>query len=490
MNDHFGDNSGKIGRTAEKQLLSEVCRAFHYTYPAIRPGSISGPFFRYSNLNARFMNPRPLPSSPPPSRLLVRSVGVGGATLLGLGSILGTGIFVALAFAAQIAGHYVLGAIAVAAGVAFCNGMSSAQLAARHPVSGGTYEYGYRWLTPLLGFAAGWMFLAAKSASAAAAALGAAGYLLRWTSLDVTTWLVPIALSLTAFMTFLVISGLRRSNRVNTAIVATTILSLLGFVFCVFLHDPASASNAFSGATVDLPFSWPSFLEACALMFVAYTGYGRVATLGEELHEPERNIPKAILATLFVSMTLYLLVSWAVTSMPGAVTEIDSNNAAPLELIASQLNQPWIAGVVAIGAVTAMLGVLLNLILGLSRVWLAMGRRGDMPGALANIDHAGQSPYVAVIVTGVAIAGLACLGDIKTTWSFSAFTVLLYYAVTNLSALQLSAEERLYSRILPILGLCSCLGLAFWVEPSAWIAGLGVLFAGLTWRFAFRRLVK
>ncbi|WP_013630126.1 APC family permease [Rubinisphaera brasiliensis] len=423
------------------------------------------------------------------SGTLKRDVGLFGATLLGLGSILGTGIFVALAFASQIAGVYVLPAIGVAALVAFCNGMSSAQLAARHPVSGGTYEYGYRWLSPTLGFAAGWMFLAAKSASAATAALGAAGYLLQWTPYSDSRLSVVVAIVLTLLLTLLVLSGLRRSNRVNTAIVSATVLSLVIFSVALLGVSPDNA-DALSRTAVD-PLEWRSFLEACALMFVAYTGYGRVATLGEELHNPERNIPKAIFITLLVSMLLYLLTGWAITAhLPSLANSGSPAFAAPLEELARSAGLPGIAGLVSLGAITAMLGVLLNLILGLSRVWLAMGRRGDMPAALANIDRAGQSPYAAVIVTGCVIVGLCSLGDVKTTWSFSAFTVLVYYAITNLSALQLTPEERLYPRALSVLGLCSCLGLAFWVEPTAWLAGLTVLAAGLIWRFGFRLLSR
>lgn len=424
-----------------------------------------------------------------PNGMLKRDVGIFGATMLGLGSILGTGIFVALAFATQIAGVYVLPAIGVAALVAFCNGMSSAQLAARHPVSGGTYEYGYRWLSPTLGFAAGWMFLAAKSASAATAALGAAGYLLQWTPYSDGRLSVVVAIVLTLLLTLLVLSGLRRSNRVNTVIVFATVLSLVIFSAALLGVSPGK-SNAISRTAVD-PIGWRSFLEACALMFVAYTGYGRVATLGEELHNPERNIPKAILATLLVSMLLYLLTGWAITvHLPSLENSYSSSLTAPLEELALTAGLPEIASLVSLGAITAMLGVLLNLILGLSRVWLAMGRRGDMPAALASIDKSGQSPYAAVIVTGCVIVGLCTLGDVKTTWSFSAFTVLVYYAITNLSALQLTDKERLYPRALSILGLCSCLGLAFWVEPTAWLAGLAVLAAGLIWRFAFRLLSR
>ncbi|MBD0311124.1 MAG: amino acid permease, partial [Microcoleus sp. T1-bin1] len=139
------------------------------------------------------------------------------------------------------------------------------------------------------------------------------------------------------------------------------------------------------------------------------------------------------------------------------------------------------AFVLAIGAMTAMLGVLLNLILGLSRVLLAMGRRRDMPRVLARLNQQGTTPHWAVLVVGIAIALLVLLGNVKTTWSFSAFNVLIYYAITNLAALRLPPQERLYPQWVCWLGLGSCLFLAFWVESSIWQVGLGLIVAGLIW---------
>src|SRR5205085_5321309 len=184
-------------------------------------------------------------------------------------------------------------------------------------------------------------------------------------------------------------------------------------------------------------------LEACALMFVAYTGYGRIATLGEEVREPRRTIPRAILATLIVSALLYIGVGLVAVATIGSqgLYEATISSAAPLEVAAKVFDIPGIDILVAIGAMTAMLGVLLNLILGLSRVLLAMGRRADMPRATARLNDAGTTPTVSVVVVGAAIIGLTFIGSVKTTWSFSTFTVLVHYAITNLAALRLPAEQ-------------------------------------------------
>ena len=212
-------------------------------------------------------------------------------------------------------------------------------------------------------------------------------------------------------------------------------------------------------------------------MFVAYTGYGRIATLGEEVIEPSRTIPKAIIITLVVSMLIYIGVAIVAIGAAGANKAVaaTTSDAAPLVVIAREfpIRVHWL---VAVGAMTAMLGVLLNLLLGLSRVLLAMGRRGDMPSITSKLT-------VSVLLVGGIIAALTATGSVKTTWTFSAFTVLIYYAITNLAALRLSQNERLYGKTWAWIGLIACLGLAFAIEWQVWTAGLSILGIGLVWHW-------
>ncbi|HSB58824.1 MAG TPA: APC family permease, partial [Methyloceanibacter sp.] len=222
---------------------------------------------------------------------LKREVGVFGATMMGIGSMVGTGVFVSIGIAAGIAGPAVILAIALAAIVATCNALSSAQLAASLPVSGGTYEYGYEYLSPSLGFTAGWMFLCAKAASAATAALGFAGYLLQ--ALGISSLVVPVAVAAVAALTSIVLMGIRRSNRANIAIVSVTVFALAFFVIAGALSVFAKGSQSwlpFFRPSADSGSPVPGLLEATALMFVAFTGYARIATLGEEMRDPARTI--------------------------------------------------------------------------------------------------------------------------------------------------------------------------------------------------------
>jgi APA family basic amino acid/polyamine antiporter len=407
---------------------------------------------------------------------LRRDLGLWGAVVTGLGSIVGTGVFVSIAVAFGLFGREVLLAVPLAAVVATFNGLSSAQLAAAHPVSGGTYEYGYRFLSPWWGFTAGWLFLIAKTASASTAALGFAGYLGALLGLADSARF-GLAIGSSVLITALILTGIRRTAVVNAVLIAVTLGSLTTFVVAGWV-DPVRRTFMF----VPPPEGFGSLLGATAFLFVAYTGYGRIATLGEEVRDPASTIPKAIVTTLVVSAVVYFAVALTAWDIAGAAAGM-LDDAAPLaELVA----EPW-AQIVEIGAIVAMLGVLLNLILGLSRVWLAMGRRRDMPAALGGISKAG-SPTAAVLLTGVVVGAVALVGDVRATWSFSAFAVLLYYAITNAAALRLTDEQRRFPRWTSWAGLASCAFLSFWVDPATWAVGAGVLALGLAYRFLRTRV--
>ena len=408
------------------------------------------------------------------ARVMRREIGILGAIFLGLGSILGTGAFVSIGLVIGQVGEWI-GLTLLCAGIlAACNGLSSAQLAVAYPVSGGTYEYAYRTLHPLVGIFAGWLFLTAKSASAATAALGVVSFSDAALNLELNDFVLRIGSAvLSLLVTCLVLLGLRRSNQFNIAIVLITILSLVSFVlFSAFVEVTADSSF------FDVTLAPEALLEGTALLFVAYTGYGRIATLGEEVREPRRTIPLAICATLGASWLLYASVGWALTNYQEfEVLGLGDglNQTLRLEVVVQTFDQPWLEKLVQVGAITAMLGVLLNLILGLSRVYLAFGRRNDLPKAFAKLD-AQSNPRLAVLFTGVVIAALCLMGDVLMTWSLSAVTVLIYYGITNLAALRLNKQDQIFPRWISIIGLFSCLFLSVFVGQEIWIkAGILVV---------------
>lgn len=421
-----------------------------------------------------------------------RDVTLPGAILLGLGSIVGTGVFVSIGIATDVTGTGVFLAIVIAGCVAAANGLSSAQLAAAHPVSGGTYEYGHRWLTPALGFSAGLLFLLAKSASAATAALGFSGYLLEAAGYDganATTVRTALACLGTLALTAFVAGGIRRSNRAN-AVVVVVALSGLAALAVVAIPTVLTAGSERLGPIVP-----PSeeggvraLLEGAALLFVAFTGYGRIATLGEEVRDPGRVIPRAMIVTVVTVTALYLAIAITGVGVLGAegFSDATATNAAPLEAVARALDVPLLAGAVALSAIAAMVGVLLNLLLGLSRVLLAMARRGDAPKPFARIETDSASPSAAVWACGGGVAALTLIGDVTTTWSFSAFTVLVYYALTNAAAIRLPRADRLFPHWVAWAGLLGCLSLALLIDLPILLSGVALLVAGLLLRGAIR----
>lgn len=393
---------------------------------------------------------------------LIRSTSLSGALILGLGSILGTGAYVSVGLSAEIVGPYLLIAIMIAALTALFNGLSSAQLAAVHPVSGGTYEYGYRFLNPTAGVVAGSLFVVAKSASAATAALAVAWYL---ELSPLLTKLVAVILLL--IFTGFVLAGVKRTNRLNILLVTISVLGLLVFAWLAYISPSQTEQASFAP-----DFSLNELLYAAALMFVAFTGYGRIATMGEEVLEPRKTIPKAIVLTLAVTTLLYLFVGVAIL-ITGRAEQLAAAEFNISQLVATS---PWHL-LVVIGGAVAMCGVVLNLILGVSRVVLAMGRRGDLPLRLATLDSRQTGAPAATWVTFAIMALLVLVGNIKAAWTMSAFTVLVYYGLTNLAALKVSPEQRFVPKWVSLFGLICCLALALFVPATIMLGG--VLFIAL-----------
>jgi APA family basic amino acid/polyamine antiporter len=396
---------------------------------------------------------------------------------VGLGAILGAGLFVVTGVAAGIAGAaFVLGLL-LAGAAAACNALSSAQLAAAYPQAGGAYEYGYRLLSPAAGFAAGWLFLIAKLAAGGTVALGFGGYL---EQLLPGVPARPAAVAAVALLTVANLYGIRKAGRLNTAIVTLTVAVLIAFVLAGLPAFTPGNLRPFA------PRGWSGVLEAAALLFFAYTGYARVATLGEEVRDPRTTIPRAILLALGGSLLLYTAVSVVAVGAVGAPALAATR--APLERAAAAMGVPGLPAVVTLGAATAMLGVLLSQILGISRMLFALARRGDLPRGLARVHPAHSVPDRAVWLTGAVILGLTVFGNLEWVLGAAAFTILLYYAIANLAALRQPAAERLAPPWVSVVGLGLCLLLAAALPPRVIGAGTTLLLAGFAFRWILHRL--
>lgn len=405
-----------------------------------------------------------------------RDLGLLDAVGIGFGAVIGAGIFVVTGVAAGIAGPALLLGLVIAGIAATANALSSAQLAAEYPHSGGTYEYGYRVLSPTAGFAAGWMFLASKIAAAGTVALGLAGYLDR-----LVPGVPPRLLAVTAILLFTALNyfGVRRSSRVNLVIVAISLGSLLLFTLL------GAGSISIQNFQPFAPSGWRGILESAAILFFAYTGYARIATLGEEVRDPRTTIPRAVVITIGGALLLYFAVAIVAIGAGGA--DSLGGTTAPLAEASHAAGRPWLAVAVSVGGVTAMLGVILSQLLGLSRMTFAMARRGDLPGALAHLHPRHGVPGRAVLVVGAIAAVVAATGTLQSVAAAASFTILVYYGIANLAALRMPAGARRYPNAVPIVGLTCCAALAFALAPRTIATGVAILALGLVGRWAARR---
>ncbi|MGC9501450.1 APC family permease [Streptomyces sp. WG7] len=395
---------------------------------------------------------------------LRRTLGVGDAVVVGLGSMVGAGIFAALAPAARVAGPGLLLGLAVAAVVAYCNATSSARLAARYPASGGTYVYGRERLGAFWGYLAGWSFIVGKTASCAAMALTVGAYV--WPEQAHV-----VAVAAVVALTAVNYGGIQKSAWLTRAIVVV-VLAVLASVVAVCLGSGRSDAGRLD---VGLSGGIDGVLQAAGLLFFAFAGYARIATLGEEVRDPERTIPRAIPLALGIALVVYGCVAVAVLSVLGA--DGLGQATAPLADAVRAAGLPGLAPVVRVGAAVAALGSLLALILGVSRTTLAMARDGHLPGALAAVHPRFQVPHRAEVAVGVVVAVLAATVDVRGAIGFSSFGVLVYYAVANASAWTLGPSRT--ARVVPALGLIGCGVLAVSLPLLSVVVGVGVLTVGV-----------
>lgn len=396
--------------------------------------------------------------------VLRRRLGLFDTVTLGLGSMIGAGIFVAMAPAAAAAGTGMLIGLAVAAIVAVCNAMSSARLAALYPQSGGTYVYGRERLSPFWGHTAGWSFIVGKTASCAAMALTVGSYV--WPA-----YANAVAVASVVALTAVGYAGIQRSATLTRIIVAL-VLALLATVVVVILgFGSADTSRLTLGDDV----SAYGVLQAAGLLFFAFAGYARIATLGEEVRDPARTIPRAVGLALAIALVVYAVVAVAVLAQLGSAGL--GSAAAPLSEAVRAAGFPELSPVVSVGAAVAAMGALLALLLGVSRTTLAMARDHYLPHALAAVHPRHGTPHHAELAVGAVVAVVAALVDVRAAIGFSSFGVLLYYAIANASAWTLTAS--LGARVVPAVGLIGCLTMAFTLPLTSVLAGAAVVLIGM-----------
>ncbi|MHA7294443.1 APC family permease [Arthrobacter sp. HLT1-21] len=412
--------------------------------------------------------PNPAGNNPPPTNPpgLRRQLGGFDATTVGIASMIGAGVFVVFAPAAAAAGSWLPLAVSIAGFVAYCNAAASAQLAAVHPQSGGTYVYGRRQLGPWPGFVAGWSFVSGKTASCAAMALTFGLY-------AAPGFETAAAVAAVVGLTVVNLLGVSRTA-LMTRIIVSLVVPVLAFVVVAAFAAPAPSDP------IPLPTTWLGVLQASGLLFFAFAGYARLATMGEEVREPQRTIPAAIFGSLGFTLVLYLLLSFGLLSALGPTT-LAGSPAPLLEVFAASTSGVPTAAV-TVAAALASLGALLALIAGVGRTTLAMAREGDLPRVLASIWQRFGVPYAADLATVVVVIGLLLATNVLTVVGFSSFGVLIYYAITNLSAFTLTDRPWHSPRALNVVGFAGCVLLALTLPASSVLTMLAVLTAGVLCR--------
>jgi basic amino acid/polyamine antiporter, APA family len=407
------------------------------------------------------------PSGPEsvPDRL-DRRLGLTDAVVVGLGAMLGAGVFAAVGPAAGAAGSWLLAGLLLAGMVAYANATSSAALAAVHPESGGAYAYGRRRLGPFWGFMAGWAFLAGKLASCAAMALTLGGYLAPGLAR-------PVALGGLVAVTVANYLGVAKTAAATRVVVAVVLAALATAVAGMLLGGQADLANlAGSGPGPGVY----GVLQAAGLLFFAFAGYARLATLGEEVVDPARTIPRAVPLALGIALAVYAVVCAAALLAVGPAALAEA--AAPLADAVAAGSLAGLEPVVRLGAAVASLGVLLSLQAGLSRTGFAMAANRDLPGALAAVHPRYRVPHRAELAVAGLVAVAVLAVDLRGAIGFSSTLVLVYYAVANAAAWTLRPAERRWPRWLAGAGLAGCLLLAASLPVSSVLSGAAVLGIG------------
>ena len=408
---------------------------------------------------------------------LVRRLGTFDAVVIGLGSMIGAGVFSAFAPAAEAAGSGLLVGLGLAAAVAYCNAVASAQLAAQYPTSGGTYVYGRERLGEWWGFLAGWGFVIGKTASCAAMALTFAAY-----AVPGPSWLErPVAVLALLALTAVNLRGITRTAGLTRILVAMSLAALAVVVGAILGSGAGQTGNL----SLELPGGFYGVFQSAGLLFFAFAGYARIATLGEEVRDPERTIPRAIPLALGITVAIYAVVAGSVLLALGS--DALASSSRPLVSAVEAVDADWAVPLVGVGAAVASLGALLALIAGIGRTTLAMAREGDLPRWLASVHPRYRVPDHAEVAVAAAVTLLVLTTDLRGAIAFSSFGVLTYYAIANASAWTQRGEFRRWPRAMNAVGVVGCTTLVATLPVRAVAVGLAMFAAGLAWRVIIRR---
>lgn len=402
-------------------------------------------------------------------------------TLLGIGAIIGAGVFVLTGVAAATeAGPAVTISYIVSGFACLCAALSYAELAASLGGCGSAYSYSYAAFGEIFAWIIGWDLLLEYTMSVSTVAIGWSGYandalLAMQIHIPKQFTLTPFeggivnlpAVGIIAVLTTLLCIGTKQSSRFNAIVVYIKLIAIAVFIFVAAHHIDLSNWKPFA------PFGWSGIMKGAALVFFAYIGFDAVSTTAEETINPQRNLPIGIITSVVVCTLIYIIVAGLLTSITSYTT---LNVASPVADALLRLNHKLAAGIVAAGAIAGLTTVMLVMYYGLTRVCLAISRDGLLPSFFAQINPRTKTPIIIIVLSGIiiaTIAGLMPIGEaaqLVNIGTLAAFT----FVCGGVIVLRWTHPELIrpfqvpFSPIVPFLGMFSCLYLMINLPAMTW----------------------
>jgi APA family basic amino acid/polyamine antiporter len=404
-------------------------------------------------------------------------LGLLDATAINVGAIVGAGIFIVTGIAAGVAGSAMIFSMFIGSVVALFTALSFSELTAWLPKEGSIYEFAYQLVSPFVGFLSGWMWILSNTFAGAAVSLGFAYYFTALFPIIPTNLIAAIICIIFTILNFI---GTRKSALLNNFLVAIKIFILMFFFIFGLTYINPTNFTPFEPLQIGV-------LYGAYYMFFAYGGFARVAVVAEEIKDAKKNVPRAIIISLAVSAIIYLLVGIVAIGLVGAQTLSNSNS--PLIEAMNATGSTMAVYIISFGGLIATASVLLTSILGVSRVAFAMSRRGDLPQSFTKLHPKFNTPSYSIWVLGTLMALLVLFMDLTKVVAISTFATLFYYCIANIAALRLRRQNRLYPKIVPILGIATCLAFLifiFFISPQSLDLGIVGLLAGTIYFIASR----
>ena len=402
---------------------------------------------------------------------LKRTLNLFDAASIGIGAIIGAGIFVVLGIAIGYAGPAIIISMIIAGIVASFTAFSFAELGSAIPKEGGVYEYAHEMISPSVGFIVGCLWVFAQIVAGTAISLGFASY---FVAVFPLFSIKIVAVSIALLLTGLNLVGIKKSATVNNILVLTKIVILCLFIGIGIFHINSSNYSPFT------PNGFFGILQGAAFIFFAYLGFGRIATLGGEVKNPKRTLPLSILFALAICVILYILTGIVATGLQDY--RILAESGSPIADAAKVMGNFTLVAIISFGALIATASVLLTNLIGLSRVSFEMARNGQLPKYIAKVHSRFGTPYISILAMGALTAALAFFLDLKQTAAITSFSILSTHVALNYSAIRLrkkipnlkTFKAPLYP-VIPLLGMVSCIILMFSLPKESWVVAATVV---------------